>query len=94
MSCRPSANAAKGKGSECGLSRRAKSQAEDGGSEFTVACPKCLGLGSSRSPLQNRVRRPVTFEQVEPRDEQALPDAEQRELDAVPSRLAVRHDAS
>jgi len=36
----------------------------------------------------------VTFEQVEPRDEQALPDAEQRELDAVPSRLAVRHDAS
>jgi hypothetical protein len=31
---------------------------------------------------------PVSVERVEPGDEQVLPDREQRELDALPSRLA------
>jgi hypothetical protein len=32
------------------------------------------------------------FEKVEPGDEQILPPREQRELDGVPSRLALRYD--
>ena len=32
------------------------------------------------------------FEKVEPGDEQILEDREQRELDGVPSFLALRHD--
>ena len=31
--------------------------------------------------------RPVRYEKVEPGEEQILPDREQRELDALPSRL-------
>ena len=38
--------------------------------------------------LELEAGRPVRFERVEPGDEQVLPDAEQRELDALPSRLA------
>jgi hypothetical protein len=34
--------------------------------------------------------RPVRFEKVEPGDEQILPDREQRDLDGVPSLLALR----
>jgi hypothetical protein len=34
---------------------------------------------------------PVRFKKVEPGDEQILPPREQRELDAVPSYLAIRH---
>lgn len=34
----------------------------------------------------------VTVERVEPGDEQVLPDREQRELDALPSRLAADDD--
>ena len=37
--------------------------------------------------LEREMGRPVTVERVEPGDEQILPDAEQRELDALPSRL-------
>ena len=39
--------------------------------------------------LERETRAPVG---VEPGDERVLPDAEQRELDALPSRLAERHD--
>jgi hypothetical protein len=39
--------------------------------------------------LSQRTGRPIRFERVEPSDEQILPDQEQRELDAVPSRLAL-----
>jgi hypothetical protein len=34
--------------------------------------------------------RPVRFESVEPGDEQTLEDREQRDLDGVPSLLALR----
>ena len=34
--------------------------------------------------------RPVRYERVEPGDEQILEDREQRELDGVPSFLAIR----
>lgn len=37
-----------------------------------------------------RAGTPVSYERVEPGDEQVLPDREQRELDALPSRLAQR----
>jgi hypothetical protein len=37
--------------------------------------------------LEREGGAPVTVERVEPGDEQVLPDAEQRELDALPSRL-------
>ena len=36
--------------------------------------------------------RPVRFEQVESGDEQILEDREQRDLDGVPSLLALRRD--
>ena len=36
--------------------------------------------------------RPVRYEKVEPGDEQILEDREQRELDEVPSLLALRDD--
>jgi hypothetical protein len=36
--------------------------------------------------------RPVRYEKVEPGDEQILPDREQRDLDAVPSFLALCDD--
>ena len=37
---------------------------------------------------------PVPFEKVEPGDEQILEDREQRDLDGVPSFLALRDDES
>jgi len=37
--------------------------------------------------------RPVRFEKIEPDDEQILEDREQRELDRVPSFLAIRAEA-
>jgi hypothetical protein len=41
--------------------------------------------------LEQAMGRPVAIERVEPGDERVLPDREQRELDAVPSRLDERH---
>jgi hypothetical protein len=40
--------------------------------------------------LEHATGSPVPVERVEPGDEQILPDAEQRELDALPSRLTER----
>jgi hypothetical protein len=40
--------------------------------------------------LSEQKGEPVRFEKVEPGDEQVLEDREQRELDAVPSALALR----
>lgn len=40
--------------------------------------------------LEQRTGHDVSFEQVEAGDEQVLPDREQRELDDVPSVLALR----
>jgi hypothetical protein len=42
--------------------------------------------------LTQRAGTPIRVERVEPGDEQILPDREQRELDALPSRLADRHE--
>jgi hypothetical protein len=39
-------------------------------------------------------RPPLRYEKVQPGDEQVLPDREQRELDALPSRLARHSDAA
>lgn len=39
--------------------------------------------------LSERTDRPVDFEPVEPGDEQILPPREQRELDALPPRVAL-----
>jgi len=38
--------------------------------------------------LAQETGRSVQYEKVEPGDERVLPDAEQRELDGLPSRLA------
>jgi hypothetical protein len=38
--------------------------------------------------LEEQAGAPIAFERVEPGDEHVLPDAEQRELDRLPSRLA------
>lgn len=42
--------------------------------------------------LSERAGRPIRIEKVEPGDEQILGDREQRDLDAVPSFLALRAD--
>ena len=39
--------------------------------------------------LSERTERPVDFEQVEPGDEQVLPDRDQCDLDNVPSALEL-----
>jgi hypothetical protein len=44
--------------------------------------------------LEREAGAPIAVERVEPGDEQLLPDREQRELDALPSRLARRSDAA
>ena len=40
--------------------------------------------------LSEQAGKPVRFERVEPGDEQILPPREQRDLDGVPSFLAIR----
>ena len=42
--------------------------------------------------LAEQAGRPVRFEKVEPGEEQVLSPREQRELDGVPSLLALRDD--
>jgi hypothetical protein len=41
--------------------------------------------------LERQAGRPIAVERVAPGDERVLPAREQRELDAVPSRLDERH---
>lgn len=44
----------------------------------------------ARSLGERTGRPPLRYERVEPGGEHVLPDAEQRELDALPSRLTER----
>jgi hypothetical protein len=55
--------------------------------------PRRTGRLRSRSGSPEPTGGPVPrFEKVEPGDEQILEDREQRDLDAVPSVLALRYD--
>jgi hypothetical protein len=59
-------------------------------------------MGKPRSMNEHRAARIARwlgertgrYEKVQPGDEQVLPDREQRELDALPSRLARHSDAA
>jgi hypothetical protein len=50
------------------------------------------GAAFARWLQEQNEDRPNRYEKVEPGDEQILPPREQRELDAVPSYLALRDE--